>query len=289
MCNDKRLFLKIWETDISVRLGDKTRIKVTQQGIALIHTIELCALFVPEFRLSLLSVSQLDKSEFNTQFANSICIIRRDDQVLLEAPINNNLYKFNIIIPEALITTRSMTRHASNTIMEPQSSILDIPSARIGHSNFEINPTPADTPVDQISPLQRMKSSPLYLWHQRLAHINYITMKKLHPPGVQCSDTDMITKCVVCTQAKQQQVYQRSAVSKTVKPFELIHSDLCGPIKTSIGGASYYILYIDDFARYASTYFLITKSATEISEKFKHFKAWVEAQGVTEPFQLSGV
>lgn len=290
MCNDRRLFLQLWNTEINVRLGDTTRIKVTQQGIAVIHSTQLCALFIPEFRISLLSVSQLDQCGFNTQFANSTCIISRDDQILLEAPINNGLYKFNTIIPEALATTRSMTRNARNIITKPRSNILDIApsSTQAGNLNFEVNPTqaPTEASVKQISPSEPegMKSSPLYLWHQRLAHVNYLTMKKLQLLGiVPCSssnyDTDIITKCLVCTQAKHQQAYQRIPVSKTVKPFELIHSDLCGPIKTSIGGASYYILYIDDFTRYTSTYFLITKSAIEICEKFKHFKAWIEAQG----------
>jgi len=48
-------------------------------------------------------------------------------------------------------------------------------------------------------------------------------------------------------------------------PFELIHSDLFGPINHSIGGAQYYIIYIDDCARYTGVYFLITKTAEEMS------------------------
>jgi hypothetical protein len=50
-------------------------------------------------------------------------------------------------------------------------------------------------------------------------------------------------------------------------------------MKHSIGGAQYYIIYIDDCTRYTEVYFLITKSAEEISAKFQHYQAWVEAQG----------
>jgi len=70
----------------------------------------------------------------------------------------------------------------------------------------------------------------------------------------------------------------RTKASRTLTPFELIHLDLCGPIKHSIGGAQYYIIYIDDGTRYTEVYFLVTKSAEEISAKFRHYQAWVESQ-----------
>jgi len=50
-------------------------------------------------------------------------------------------------------------------------------------------------------------------------------------------------------------------------------------MKHSIGGAQYYIIYIDDCTRYTEVYFLITKTAEEISAKFQHYQAWVETQG----------
>jgi len=50
-------------------------------------------------------------------------------------------------------------------------------------------------------------------------------------------------------------------------------------MKHSIGGAQYYIIYIDDCTRYTEVYFLMTKTAEEISAKFQHYQAWVKAQG----------
>ena len=75
------------------------------------------------------------------------------------------------------------------------------------------------------------------------------------------------------------QKFERKPVSRSAKPFELIHSDLCGPMPSSLGGARYYILYIDDCTRYVESYLLVTKSASEIQAKFEVYKAWVEAQG----------
>ena len=85
--------------------------------------------------------------------------------------------------------------------------------------------------------------------------------------------------CRTCVHAKQQQHIVRTKASRSSTPFALVHSDLCGPIKYSIGGTQYYIIYIDDCTRYTEVYFLITKTAEEISAKFQHYQDWVETQG----------
>ena len=48
---------------------------------------------------------------------------------------------------------------------------------------------------------------------------------------------------------------------------------------TSIGGANYYITYVDDCTHYVDVFTLFTKTAAEIVERFKEKKAWVEARG----------
>ena len=48
---------------------------------------------------------------------------------------------------------------------------------------------------------------------------------------------------------------------------------------TSIGGASYYILYIDDCTRFVEVFPLVTKTSSEVANKFLVYKAWVETQG----------
>jgi len=85
--------------------------------------------------------------------------------------------------------------------------------------------------------------------------------------------------CETCIHTKQQQKVIRTKASRTSTPFELVHADLCRPIRHSIEGAQYYIIYIDDCTRYTEVYFLITKTAEEISAKFRHYQSWVETQG----------
>jgi hypothetical protein len=44
-------------------------------------------------------------------------------------------------------------------------------------------------------------------------------------------------------------------------PLEIVHSDICEPMKTlSIGGSTYFLTFIDDFSRKTSIYFLKHKS-----------------------------
>jgi len=71
-------------------------------------------------------------------------------------------------------------------------------------------------------------------------------------------------------------------------PFELMHLYLCGPMKHSIGGAHYYILYIDDCTRYTEVYFLITKTVEEISVKFNITKpGWKHLDSTSNDFAVT--
>jgi transposase InsO family protein len=64
---------------------------------------------------------------------------------------------------------------------------------------------------------------------------------------------------------------------RATKPLEIVHSDVCGPMRTtSSGGARYVVTYIDNFSRKVWVYLL--KSKGECLEKFKEFKALVEKQ-----------
>lgn len=65
--------------------------------------------------------------------------------------------------------------------------------------------------------------------------------------------------------------------TRAKKPLELIHTDVCGPIKpSSLGNNNYFLLFIDDFSRKTWVYFLKQKS--EVFEVFKKFKAAVERE-----------
>jgi transposase InsO family protein len=56
---------------------------------------------------------------------------------------------------------------------------------------------------------------------------------------------------------------------------DLVHTDVCGPMHTrSLGGAFYFLLFIDDCMRYTWVYFIRQKS--DVFEYFKEFITMVE-------------
>ena len=74
----------------------------------------------------------------------------------------------------------------------------------------------------------------LDLWHQRLGHLNYQSIKSL-VPSTAYTDSDSAgvrtrEDCEICIKAKHQRKIERKPATRTIRPFELVHSDLCGPI-----------------------------------------------------------
>lgn len=56
---------------------------------------------------------------------------------------------------------------------------------------------------------------------------------------------------------------------------QLVHSDVCGPFRTnSLGGARYFVTFIDDFSRKTWLYFITNKN--QVLTKFQHFVNLVE-------------
>ena len=87
-----------------------------------------------------------------------------------------------------------------------------------------------------------------------------------------------LSPCESCILAKHHRESFPKGMSYRAKvPLEIVHSDICGPMKMpSLGGSIYFLTFIDDFTRKTWVYFLKYKSET--FEKFKEFRAFVEKQ-----------
>ena len=119
----------------------------------------------------------------------------------------------------------------------------------------------------------------LDVWHQRLGHVSKTkilnVMDKM--PGLELNtDIEDIKVCDGCQLGKQTRDPFGKAIRKN-NPLELIHSDLCGEFQDiSLGGAKYFILFIDDCTRFTYVEFLKNKNSSTICSAFKKFKAWAE-------------
>ena len=120
-----------------------------------------------------------------------------------------------------------------------------------------------------------------WLWHLRFGHLNFggldLLSKKEMVRGLpSIKHPDQL--CEGCLLGKQfRKPFPKESHSRAQKPLELIHADVCGPIKPcSLGKSNYFLLFIDDFSRKTWVYFLKQKS--EVFEAFKKFKAAVEKE-----------
>ncbi|KAL0357030.1 UNVERIFIED_CONTAM: Retrovirus-related Pol polyprotein from transposon TNT 1-94 [Sesamum calycinum] len=120
-----------------------------------------------------------------------------------------------------------------------------------------------------------------WLWHRRLGHFNFQGLKILHQKKMM-TDLPQIQAvegaCEACLQGKQHKKPFPSGTSWRAKAvLELIHTDVCGPMRTpSHEQNRYFILFIDDYSRMTWVYFMREKS--KVFKVFKKFKNLVEKQ-----------
>jgi len=117
-------------------------------------------------------------------------------------------------------------------------------------------------------------------WHERLGHFNMTRLKDLDAMvnGMNLKEVPLHHVCEACIEGKHQRTYfPKDEMTRASKLLDLVHGDVCGPMKTtSHGGARYFVTFIDDFLRKTHAYLLIMKG--EVFDKFKEYKALVENQ-----------
>ena len=121
-----------------------------------------------------------------------------------------------------------------------------------------------------------MTKTHVSLWHHRLGHINEKRIKKLHEDGLLGQvDWESLDRCESCLLGKMAKAPFYKSNERATELLALIHTDVCGPFKTSArGGYLYFITFTDDFSRYGFVYLMKHKS--ESLEKFKEFQKEVE-------------
>ena len=112
------------------------------------------------------------------------------------------------------------------------------------------------------------------LWHRRLGHVNSATVKCVldaNPALRRKKLPDHV--CENCAETKSVRAsFPKSAHRRTKAKLQLVYTDLWGPITpTSIGGAAYAVIFVDDYTRLKKLYFMARKS--ELPAKLQDFVA----------------
>ena len=116
------------------------------------------------------------------------------------------------------------------------------------------------------------------LWHQRLGHVHESRLKKCVESretvqGINIQKMTELSFCEGCLAGKMcRKPFSAVGEIRSIRKLQLVHSDVCGPMHThSIGGAKYFVTFIDDYTRCCAVYFMKHKS--EVFDKFKEFEA----------------
>jgi hypothetical protein len=90
-------------------------------------------------------------------------------------------------------------------------------------------------------------------WHNRLGHpARGIVIRILRENKLPCASFDNASGsiCDPCLHFKACQLPYSLSLSHATAPFDLIHSDVWGPMIQSFGRKKYYISFIDDYSKF---------------------------------------
>ena len=115
------------------------------------------------------------------------------------------------------------------------------------------------------------RSETLQVWHKLLGHCNLHDVRRLPNvvPDMVITDNSNFD-CETCIVSKKTNTRNRMPDARATKPFELIHTDLAGPIDpVAKDGFKYAIIFVDDFSGCTFIYCLKEKSdALKATERF---------------------
>jgi hypothetical protein len=121
------------------------------------------------------------------------------------------------------------------------------------------------------------------IWHKRFGHTNYAKVKEMGDKQMVRGLEDIKLSnlgptCDCCLKMKATKLrFNKEQRKRAEGKLDLVHTDICGPLrKPSKGGASYILTFIDDYSRKSDVYLL--KRKNEVFEKFKNYQARVERE-----------
>ena len=249
MCNEENLFSEMvpLEKQQDITVGDGYSVQATAKGTVMLKMSVaknkeiVCrlsdVLLVPELSYNLLSVSKASRNGTKFEFVGSRCHISNEQHGIIgTATKYGNLYHLNC----------SGMKDANN------------------HTTMKC---------------QRKDNSKEDIWHRRFGHLGTQNLGRLaREKLVDGFDYDITKRtkfCEPCIDGKQSRTPFPKNGSRSGDLLGTIHSDVCGKIETkSLGGAEYFVTFIDDKSRYTWVYVL--KHKHEVLEKFKEWRSKVE-------------
>nr|GEW45607.1 retrovirus-related Pol polyprotein from transposon TNT 1-94 [Tanacetum cinerariifolium] len=116
--------------------------------------------------------------------------------------------------------------------------------------------------------MAKATSSQAWLWHRRLSRLNFDTINLLSKNDIVIGLPKLkFIKDHFCSSCELGRAKRKSFQSKNTpsskRQLQLLHMDLCGPMRVAnINGKKYVLVIVDDYSRYTWTHFLRSKDET---------------------------
>nr|GEZ92925.1 retrovirus-related Pol polyprotein from transposon TNT 1-94 [Tanacetum cinerariifolium] len=116
--------------------------------------------------------------------------------------------------------------------------------------------------------MAKVTSSQAWLWHRRLSHLNFDTINLLSKNDIVVSLPKLkFVKDHLCSSCELGKAKRKSFHTKITprlkRRLQLLHMDLCGPMRVaSINKKRYVLVIVDDYSSYTWTHFLRSKDET---------------------------
>lgn len=119
-------------------------------------------------------------------------------------------------------------------------------------------------------------------WHQRYGHVGNDNLKQIvrHKMVDGLNFTEFDDDTVVCEPCLTGKIvrlpFQSSRERRSMRPLELVHSDVCGPIVPHTwDGKKFFISFIDDYSHFTIIYLMASKD--QVLHIFREYEALVTA------------
>ena len=246
ICNNRELFIQYqtFKTPQKVSVGDGYTLEAVGSGIVALtlelpdHKTKKCklheVLYVPKLTYNLLSVSKMTDAEKHITFSDDECFVYNENEELLAVATKTGSL-YHLICYQSL--------------------------------QEEINAV-------------RKHESKENRWHRRFGHLGEKYLRELAQHnlvnGFDYNLSNVIDFCEPCVSGKlHRSPFPTTGRKRADTVLGLVHSDVCGKLSTlSLGGASYFLTFVDDRSHYTWVYVL--KHMSEVLQKFKEWKALVE-------------
>nr|GEY18722.1 hypothetical protein [Tanacetum cinerariifolium] len=116
--------------------------------------------------------------------------------------------------------------------------------------------------------MAKATSSQAWLWHRYLSHLNIDTINLLLKYNIVTGLPKLkFVKDHICSSCELRKAKRKSFHTTTTpsskRRLQLLHMDLCGPMRVeSINGKKYVLVIVDDYSKYTLTHFLQSKDET---------------------------